>query len=109
MSSKIKWIIYGAAILVTAVSLTLGIAEGAHRRSLQKQLKEQSVIIDSLLCRPKALMDVQLYVTDRSVNKIYGRYNKGFITMPQERRYILEVDSTNVLIRNSNKQKLTTH
>lgn len=100
MSSKIKWIIYAALALVTAVSLTFGIAEGAHRRSLQKQLKEQSVIIDSLLCRPKALMDVQLYVTDKSVNKIYGRYNKGFITMPQERKYILEVDSIRTTLKN---------
>lgn len=99
MSSKIKWIIYAALALVTAVSLTFGIAEGAHRRSLQKQLKEQSVIIDSLLCRPKALMDVQLYVTDKSVNKIYGRYNKGFITMPQERKYILEVDSIRTTLK----------
>lgn len=100
MSSKIKWIIYAALALVTAVSLTFGIAEGAHRRSLQKQLKAQSVIIDSLLCRPQALMDVKLYVTDRSVNKIYGRYNKGFITMPQERKYILEVDSIRTTLKN---------
>ena len=99
MSSKIKWIIYGLTALVIAVSLTVGIAEGAHRRSLQKQLKEQSVIIDSLLHRPKALMDVQLYVTDKSVNKIYGRYNKGFITMPQERKYILEVDSVRTTLK----------
>lgn len=99
ISSKLKWIIYGAVALTTTVSLTSGITEGAHRRSLQKQVKEQSVIIDSLLRRPKALVDVELYVTDKSVNKIYGRYNKGFITMPQERKYILEVDSTNVLIR----------
>lgn len=99
ISSKLKWIIYGVISLVSSVSLTFGIAEGYHRRSLQKQVKEQSVIIDSLLCRPKALMDVDLYVTDKSVNKIYGRYNKGFITMPQERKYILVVDSTNVLVR----------
>lgn len=101
IGNKLKRIIAAASALVVAVSLTFGIAEGAHRRSLQKQLKEQSVIIDSLLRRPKALMDVQLYVTDKSVNKIYGRYNKGFITMPQERRYILEVDSV--------RTTLTTH
>jgi len=45
-------------------------------------------------------MDVDLYVTDKSVNKIYGRYNKGTITMPQERKYILEVDSVNMRIEN---------
>ena len=101
MSSKLKWVLRMAAVLMTAVSVTFGLVENAHRRSLARQVKEQSVIIDSLLTRPKALLDVNLYVTDKSVNKIYGRYNKGFITMPQERRYILEVDSV--------RTTLTTH
>ena len=73
--------------------------EGNHRRSLQKQVKEQSVIIDSLLQRRMTVFDVQLHVTDKSVNKIYGRYNKGTISMPQERKYILEVDSVSMSVR----------
>lgn len=79
------------------MATTTATLEGSHRRSLAKQVKEQSAVIDSLLKRDQPLFDVQLYVTDKSVNKIYGRYNKGTISMPQERRYILEVDSVNVL------------
>lgn len=83
-----------ASLAITAASL-----EGNHRRSLQKQVKEQSVIIDSLLQRRMTVFDVQLHVTDKSVNKIYGRYNKGTISMPQERKYILEVDSVSMSVR----------
>ena len=83
-----------ASLAITAASL-----EGNHRRSLQKQVKEQSVIIDSLLQRRMTFFDVQLHVTDKSVNKIYGRYNKGTISMPQERKYILEVDSVSMSVR----------
>ena len=83
--------------VVTALAVTVASLEGSHRRSLAKQVKEQSAVIDSLLKRDRPLFDVQLYVTDKSVNKIYGRYNKGTISMPQERRYILEVDSVNVM------------
>jgi hypothetical protein len=35
-----------------------------------------------------------------SRNVIYGRYNRGTITMPQERRYILEVDSSTLVVKN---------
>lgn len=83
--------------VVTALAVTVASLEGGHRRSLARQVKEQSAVIDSLLKRDLPLFDVQLYVTDKSVNKIYGRYNKGTISMPQERRYILEVDSVNVM------------
>ncbi len=95
-----KWIVWGALLAATAVGTTAGVLEGNHRRSLEKQVKEQSAVIDSLLSRDRPLLDVKLYVTDRSVNKIYGRYNKGNIAMPQERRYILEVDSVNMRIKN---------
>lgn len=93
------WIVWAVLAAATAVSTTTATLEGSHRRSLAKQVKEQSVVIDSLLSRDRPLLDVQLYVTDRSRNTIYGRYNKGYIAMPQERRYILEVDSTRVSVR----------
>ena len=32
--------------------------------------------------------------------KMYGRYNRDTITMPQERRYILEVDSSTLVVKN---------
>ena len=88
-----KWIVWVVLAAATAVASTAAALEGNHRRSLEKQVKEQSAVIDSLLGRDQPLMDVKLYVTDRSRNIIYGRYNKGSIFMPQERRYILEVDS----------------
>lgn len=70
-----------------------------HVKTLKAQVQEQSAVIDSLLKRRMTLMDVDLYVTDKSRNVIYGRYNKGTITMPQERKYILEIDSTKIDIK----------
>lgn len=93
------WVVWAVLAAATAVATTAASLEGNHRRSLAKQVKEQSAVIDSLLKRDQPLFDVDLYVTDKSVNKIYGRYNKGTISMPQERRYILEVDSTRVTVR----------
>ena len=95
-----KWIVWVVLLAATAVASTAAALEGNHRRSLAKQVKEQSAVIDSLLSRDQPLLDVKLYVTDKSRNTIYGRYNKGNIWMPQERRYILEVDSVNMRIKN---------
>lgn len=95
-----KWIVWVVLAAATAVASTAAILEGNHRRSLAKQVKEQSAVIDSLLSRDQPLLDVKLYVTDKSRNVIYGRHNKGTISMPQERRYILEVDSMNMRIKN---------
>ena len=95
-----KWIVWVVLLAATAVASTAAALEGNHRRSLAKQVKEQSAVIDSLLSRDQPLLDVKLYVTDKSRNTIYGRYNKGNIWMPQERRYILEVDSMNMRVRN---------
>lgn len=97
---KWVWIVWAVLAAATAVATTAASLEGNHRRSLQKQVKEQSAVIDSLLGRNQPLLDVKLYVTDKSRNVIYGRYNKGTISMPQERRYILEVDSVNMRIKN---------
>ena len=80
-----------------AVLSVLYAESNRHVRTLKAQVMEQSAIIDSLLKRRMTLLDVELYVTDKSRNVIYGRYNKGTITMPQERKYILEVDS--ILLR----------
>lgn len=97
---KWAWIVLAIMAVIASLAITAASLEGAHRRSLQKQVKEQSVVIDSLLKRRMTVFDVQLHVTDKSVNKIYGRYNKGTISMPQERRYILEVDSVSMRVKN---------
>ena len=85
---------------LAALAATAAFLEHSHRKSLQRQVAEQSAIIDSLLAKDRPLLDVQLHVTDRSRNVIYGRYNRGTITMPQERRYILEVDSSTLVVKN---------
>ena len=96
------WIVWAVLAAATAVATTTATLEGSHRRSLARQVKEQSVVIDSLLARDLPLLDVKLYVTDRSKNTIYGRYNKGYIAMPQERKYILVVDSANTTLKPTN-------
>ena len=94
---KWSWILIAVMTVITMLSITVASLEGSHRRSLAKQVKEQSAVIDSLLKRDRPLFDVSLYVTDKSHNTVYGRYNKGTINMPQERRYILSVDSVNIM------------
>lgn len=63
---------------------------------LKQRTEEQSRVIDSLLKRRDKFIDVQLHVTDKSRFAIYGRYNKGTINVPNERTYLLEIDSTSV-------------
>ncbi len=96
---KWSWILIAVMAVITALAVTAASLEGSHRRSLARQVKEQSVVIDSLLRRDQPLLDVKLCVTDKSRNTIYGRYNKGTISMPQERRYVLEVDSMNMVLK----------
>ena len=62
MMKKWIWIVWAVMAVVTALSITAASLEGAHRRSLAKQVKEQSVIIDSLLT---------LYSFKLSANKIH--------------------------------------
>jgi hypothetical protein len=93
MKLKIIRIIVEVAIVAYAISMT------ALYRGSQSRVKEQSVIIDSLLNRRMTVFDVQLNVTDKSTNKINGTYNKGTISMPQERVYKLEIDSVNVTVK----------
>jgi hypothetical protein len=87
-----------AALMCTGIAVMSVLYAESHKhvKTLKAQVKEQSAIIDSLLKRRMTLLDVELYVTDKSRNIVYGRNNKGTITMPQERKYILEVDSISV-------------
>ena len=96
MKKAIKYIIYAIVALALAVSCVITGLTAKHNKTLIRCNAEQSKIIDSLLNRRMKIVDVQLYVTDKSKNTIYGRYNKGTILMPQERKYILEVDSVSI-------------
>lgn len=96
MKTWIKILIVAVLASAVCVMSVLYAESHKHVKTLKAQVTEQSAIIDSLLKRRMTLLDVELYVTDKSRNVIYGRYNKGTITMPQERKYILEVDSISV-------------
>jgi len=99
MKTYLKIIIYAFVAILLAVSVTIAVTTGKHNKSLRIQVKDQGRIIDSLLNRRMQVFDVQLYVTDKSKNIIHGRYNKGTITMPQERIYRLEIDSNSMVLK----------
>lgn len=97
-----NWIKFTAAsIAIAAIAILSVIAVGDKKtiKSQQERIEEQGKVIDSLLNRRTTFIDCHLVVTDKSKNIIYGRYNKGSISQPQERKYILEIDSTNIKIR----------
>lgn len=104
LKNRIITVVIG--VLVVMVFVTANILLTCMNKGYQKRINEQSkiitrqgAVIDSLLQRREKFIDVQLYVTDKSSNKIYGRYNKGTIAMPQEKVYRLEIDSTNFKIK----------
>lgn len=99
MKIWIKTLIYSLiAVIITALATTAAL-QGKHLNDCRKQVSEQSRVIDSLLTIKRTYFTASLYVTDKSVSKVYGSHNKGTISMPQERVYKLVIDSTNVKIR----------
>lgn len=99
MKNWIKAALY--ALAATSVVTLSTVTAIQHNRisDLQRQVTEQSRVIDSLLTIRRNYIDVDLIVTDKSTSKIYGRYNKGTITMPSERTYRLEIDSVSLKIK----------
>lgn len=100
MSTWIKVFIYAVVAMAIATLTATTIAQAKHIRSLTAQVTEQSAVIDSLLKRRMTVFDVTLNVTDKSTNKIYGRYNKGSIIMPSNKSYVLELDSISMNVAN---------
>lgn len=90
--------VMGASAAITILSEKLK-SKTEVCADLKQRTEEQSRVIDSLLNRRDKFIDVQLHVTDKSRFAIYGRYNKGTINVPNERRYMLTIDSTNVTMR----------
>lgn len=86
-------------VLAAATAGSAAIAQHRHIKSLKRQVADQTVFIDSLLKRRMTVMDVRLNVTDKSRNTIYGRYNKGTITIPTQKTYMLELDSVSMRVR----------
>lgn len=99
LKSWIKMIVYAVVAVALAATTTLSVIQGRHLKDVRLHVAEQSRVIDSLLTIRRNFMDVELNVTDKSVAKIYGRYNTGTISMPHERVYKLVIDSTNIKIR----------
>lgn len=97
MSIKIiKWIIAAALVVALGfVSTIAGIQSGTIRKQETSMLHQRKVI-DSLLNRRMVVFDVALSVTDKSRFAVYGKYNKGTITIPNEKTYILKIDSSTV-------------
>ncbi len=93
----LKIIIIFIAAIALATSTTFAVITHQRNHDLQDRVEQQSAVIDSLLARRMKVFDVNMYVTDNSNNKIYGRYNKGEINMPQEKIYRLELDSMSVM------------
>ena len=106
MKTWLKIILICAAsipVAILSVSMyfsTNRIKDLRERCSEQSQMiSQQQNTIDSLLHRRDHFMDCHLYVTDKSRSNIYGRYNRGSITMPSEKTYTLVIDSTKVTVR----------
>ncbi|MBQ9434936.1 MAG: hypothetical protein IJU33_02280 [Bacteroidales bacterium] len=91
-----KWIsiaMFAALTVGTIVCGTVAGLRGRHLKDMRQTVTEQRMIIDSLLKRRMTVVDVKLNVTDKSRFAIYGRYNRGTISVPNERTYTLEIDS----------------
>jgi hypothetical protein len=95
----IKIAIYAFLGIGITVMTVLYSSSRNHVKTLKNQVNGQSAVIDSLLRRRMTVFDIRLNVTDKSRSTIYGRYNKGTITMPQEKTYKLEIDSMNVHLK----------
>lgn len=91
-----KWIsiaMFTALTVGIIVCGTVAALRGRHLKDMRQTVTEQRMIIDSLLKRRMTVVDVKLNVTDKSRFAIYGRYNRGTISVPNERTYTLEIDS----------------
>lgn len=95
----IKILIYAVLAAAIITMSAMYVESHNHVKTLKNQVKQQNIVIDSLLARRMTVFDVKLTVTDKSRNVIHGRYNKGSITMPQERTYKLSIDSSSVNIK----------
>lgn len=99
MKTWIKILITAVIALIITCLATANAYQHRANKQLRVQVKEQSKVIDSLLARRMTFFDCQLYVTDKSRNYVYGRYNRGTINMPQERLYRLVIDSVKMTVK----------
>ena len=92
----IRAIIYVVLVGIIGI-LTVGFVLTQKQTKVQlDRIEQQDKIIDSLLARRMHVVDIHMQVTDKSKNNIYGRYNKGTITIPTQKTYTLDIDSLNI-------------
>lgn len=98
---KLWWkiIIYGVLTLIIVTLTTISISQRKHLSTLKQTVNNQQMVIDSLLNRHSISFEVELNVTDKSKMTVNGKGNSGYIYVPSERTYILEVDSTNISLK----------
>lgn len=92
----VKAILIAVSAVAFSALVSVTVLQHRHINSLKIHVEEQGKVIDSLLARRMSVCDIHLDVTDKSRFAIYGRYNKGFITVPNTRTYILKIDSMSV-------------
>lgn len=95
----LKWVILAVLLAIIAVLCVAVAKDRKHIKTLKYQVAEQSAIIDSLLNRQSVVFDVSLNVQDKTRLIVNGKGNSGTINVPQEKIYILEIDSTNISLR----------
>ena len=96
MKLYVKIIIY---VIVSSLIAILSILYGLTKKQnvvYAKRIERQDIIIDSLIARRMHVFDVKMTVTDKSKSIVYGKYNKGTITMPTEKIYILDFDTLKI-------------
>jgi len=62
-------------------------------------IEKQSATIDSLVNHPakSVRMEVKMDLTDKSKFEINGKNNSGTINVPNERKYILEIEYDSII------------
>lgn len=95
----LKIILIGLAVLtITGLSVAVGY-QHKNIKNLNKTVEFQRETIDSLLALPPAesvTLEVMLEVTDKSKLTVNGKGNSGTINIPQERHYVVEIDSVSM-------------
>lgn len=99
MKTWIKIIIYAVVAVIIITLTTVSIMQRKHIVTLKNTVTEQQLVIDSLLNKHSIVFEVSLNVTDKSKMTVNGKGNSGYIYVPSERTYILEVDSTNISLK----------
>ncbi len=90
--------------LAIVIPVTVAAVQKRHLNDVERLIKQQGSVIeqqndviDSLIARRPAVIDCKLYVTDRS--RSTARHIRGSVYMPNERKYVIEIDSTSIKLR----------